>query len=232
MAQVLRNLLSNAIKFTPIEGEVTVTITAHDDHLEVSVRDSGVGISFEDQTRLFNEAVQFHTKAQQAGGGSGLGLWISKRIMDLHGGSIAVQSEGEGRGAIFSIALPMRRAEQAEAAVLVTDPRAASEISRGKVPQKDPEVGVIQSYSSKAASVRCLPIPPLRILVVDDSALNRKMLTRLFVNEGHSVVEADDGDTAIEVCSRDMSDGKPFNVITMDNVRWLIAADLLELLVL
>ena len=116
MAQVLRNILSNALKFTPAEGSVVVKIDFKDENLVVHVIDSGFGISFENQKRLFCEVIQFHAKAHQAGGGSGLGMWISKKIVDMHGGSISVFSEGEGRGATFSFTLPMKANAEINAA--------------------------------------------------------------------------------------------------------------------
>lgn len=219
MAQVLRNLLSNAIKFTPIEGEVEVTIDAKNEQLEISVRDSGVGISLENQGRLFGEVIQFHAKAHQGGGGSGLGLWISKKIMDMHGGSISVHSEGEGKGSVFSISLPMRQNENAN--IPVHNLRAVEEVpSRRRQLSvfRKTESGLVRNFSCKGRGGQLASLPPLRILVVDDSALNRKMLTRGFSKEGYSVVEADDGDTAIEVVSKELRQGRPFDLITMDNV--------------
>jgi hypothetical protein len=73
------------------------------------VTDSGAGISQANQTRLFKEFVQFNPDVLQRGGGSGLGLYICKSIMDLHGGSIGVASEGEGLGSTFTVVLPMGR---------------------------------------------------------------------------------------------------------------------------
>ena len=218
MAQVLRNLLSNAIKFTPIEGTVEVAIDARDDRLEVRVRDSGVGISSDNQARLFNEVVQFYAKAQQAVGGSGLGLWISRKIMDMHGGSIAVHSEGEGKGAVFLISLPMRKVDERQPFEMAIRPvEGVCSMHKQLSAFKKTGSGLIKNVSCKDV-IEEAPLPPLRILVVDDSALNRKMLMRLFVKEGYSVIEADDGDVAIEVCSREMSEGRAFDLITMDNV--------------
>ena len=219
MAQVLRNLLCNAIKFTPIEGTVEVAINARDDRLEVKVRDSGVGISIENQTRLFSEGVQFCAKAQQAGGGSGLGLWISRKIMELHGGCIAVQSEGEGRGTVFVISLPMQKADDFNPSEGEARPvERVFPMNKQLSAFRKTGSGLVKNYSSKIMGGQLSTLPLLHILVVDDSALNRKMLSRGFVKEGFSVVEADDGDTAIEVCSRVMNEGKAFDLITMDNV--------------
>jgi signal transduction histidine kinase/CheY-like chemotaxis protein len=82
----------------PVVGSLVVVIT-----------DTGAGISRENQKRLFNEIIQFSPELLQAGGGSGLGLWITKGILDLHSGSIYVQSEGEGLGTTFTVEIPMAR---------------------------------------------------------------------------------------------------------------------------
>ncbi len=77
--------------------------------LVIEVKDSGVGISLEDQERLFKEIIQFKPEVLQGGGGSGLGLFITKGIVDLHGGQISVHSEGEGKGTTIHLELPMSR---------------------------------------------------------------------------------------------------------------------------
>ena len=78
-------------------------------HLVISVIDSGAGISEENQKRLFHNIVQFNPEILQSGGGSGLGLWITKGIVDLHSGHIDVHSDGEGLGSVFTIRIPMWR---------------------------------------------------------------------------------------------------------------------------
>lgn len=128
LSQVVRNLLSNAIKFTPPDGRVTVLLEplfdvaavlgpdearASDDEplfLRISVSDSGAGISAADQRRLFGQYVQFNASKLQKGKGSGLGLWITKSIVELHGGRIGCRSDGEGHGATFYVDLPVSRA--------------------------------------------------------------------------------------------------------------------------
>jgi signal transduction histidine kinase len=78
-------------------------------HLIIEVSDTGAGISPENQKRLFTDIVQFNPEILQAGGGSGLGLWITKGIVDLHNGKISVYSEGEGKGSHFTVGVPMSR---------------------------------------------------------------------------------------------------------------------------
>ena len=78
-------------------------------NLVVVVTDSGAGISIENQSRLFHEIVQFNPEKLQAGGGSGLGLWITQEIIHLHNGQISVYSEGEGKGSSFTVSIPMQQ---------------------------------------------------------------------------------------------------------------------------
>ncbi len=84
-------------------------LAVHSGKLVIEVKDSGAGISLEDQERLFKEVIQFRPEVLQGGGGSGLGLLISKGIVDLHGGQISVHSEGEGKGTTFRVEIPMTR---------------------------------------------------------------------------------------------------------------------------
>jgi signal transduction histidine kinase/CheY-like chemotaxis protein len=118
LAQVIRNLCSNALKFTPSGGTVSVKLAliAQSESsrgrqhnapvVRMTVTDSGAGISKEHQCKLFGQYVQFNASKLQQGKGSGLGLWISKSIVELHEGTIWVNSEGEGFGTTFGIDLP------------------------------------------------------------------------------------------------------------------------------
>jgi signal transduction histidine kinase len=106
LKQVLYNLLSNAIKFTPRGGTITLAAQQADDQLEISVTDTGVGIDREDLARLFREFEQLTTKRDERAFGSGLGLALSKKLVELHGGSIAAESE-RGVGSRFTLRLPI-----------------------------------------------------------------------------------------------------------------------------
>jgi signal transduction histidine kinase len=107
--QVVFNLLSNAVKFTPDGGRVAVTATRVDGEVEVAVADSGPGIAYEDQERIFDEFQQTEAGVEQREG-TGLGLALSKRLVELHGGRIWVESE-PGLGSRFAFTLPSGKAD-------------------------------------------------------------------------------------------------------------------------
>ncbi len=106
IAQVLLNLVGNAIKFTD-SGEVRIEAAATDGALEVSVSDTGPGISPADQEHIFEEFRQAEDSIAPRKGGTGLGLAIAKKIVELHGGKIWVESE-VGKGSTFTFTLPLR----------------------------------------------------------------------------------------------------------------------------
>jgi two-component system phosphate regulon sensor histidine kinase PhoR len=102
LAQALANLLHNAIKFTPAGGQVTISTTAQDGEVAIAVRDTGIGISPEDRTRIFE---RFYKAAEARGRpGSGLGLAIVKHIVQAHGGRVTVESQ-PGQGSTFTVVL-------------------------------------------------------------------------------------------------------------------------------
>jgi signal transduction histidine kinase len=107
--QILFNLLSNAVKFTPDNGSIRLAArrsSADSTLLEIRVSDTGVGIRAEDLPRLFREFVQLETTRDQRHEGSGLGLALTKQLVEMHGGRIQAESEGEGRGSTFTVLLP------------------------------------------------------------------------------------------------------------------------------
>ncbi|MEA3144193.1 MAG: hypothetical protein QOG31_1517 [Thermoplasmata archaeon] len=108
LLQVLYNLLGNAIKFTPAGGTVTLRCAADGQEAVVSVKDSGRGLDPEEAARLFMPFSQVHAPGEVAERGIGLGLYISKGIVEAHGGTIGVTSEARGRGATFTFRLPLR----------------------------------------------------------------------------------------------------------------------------
>jgi signal transduction histidine kinase len=106
LTQVLLNLVGNAIKFTD-QGEVVIKAAAQNGSFNLSVRDTGPGISQADQEKLFQEFQQADNSITKTKGGTGLGLAISKRIIEMHGGRIWLDSE-VGKGSTFAFTVPIR----------------------------------------------------------------------------------------------------------------------------
>lgn len=106
MADVILNLIDNAIKYTT-EGSITVSAAAEDGSIHVRVKDTGVGIKPGDAGQLFNKFVRGSGIAKIQPGGTGLGLFIAKSVIDSHGGKIWVESEGEGQGSTFQFTVPI-----------------------------------------------------------------------------------------------------------------------------
>jgi signal transduction histidine kinase len=110
LKQVMLNLLSNAVKFTPRGGEVSVSAKLVDGRTQLAVRDTGVGIALEDRERIFEAFLQAGTNADHKREGTGLGLALVRRFVQLHGGSVDVDSE-PGKGSTFTVTLPVRHGQ-------------------------------------------------------------------------------------------------------------------------
>jgi signal transduction histidine kinase len=104
--QILVNLLTNAVKFTPEGGQITVEASLGDSAVIISVTDTGIGIAKEDQEAIFEEFRQASGNYAQKREGTGLGLTLTRKFVELHGGKIWVESE-LGRGSTFTFTLPM-----------------------------------------------------------------------------------------------------------------------------
>ncbi len=104
--EAIDNLLSNAIKYSPIGGKIAVTVTHEEDNTVIRVADEGAGLSPEDLGRLFGRFQRLSAKPTAGESSTGLGLSIVKRIIDMHGGEVAANSNGPGQGSTFTIFLP------------------------------------------------------------------------------------------------------------------------------
>ena len=104
--QILLNLLSNAVKFTPEGGRISITANKTDNGAEISVSDTGIGIAPEDQPKIFEEFRQVGSDSTHKTEGTGLGLTLAKKFVELHGGRIWVESE-LGKGSTFTFTLPI-----------------------------------------------------------------------------------------------------------------------------
>lgn len=191
--QVLLNLLSNAIKFTPA-GKVWLTVRlVGDGHgVELAVHDTGVGISPEDQAKVFDAFTQAHGEGAGRHAGSGLGLDISRRLTEMLGGTLELESE-VGVGSVFRFVLPCDPTDLIDLAEL----RDEGEIqATGPLPR--------------------LALAGLRILVVDDHASIRDLLEVLLQEQGAAVVSVEDGAAGLESIRAQAAEGSPFDLACVD----------------
>src|SRR5688572_26598499 len=117
LQQLVSNLLSNAVKFTPERGAVQVTLLKNGERVQLQVKDNGIGISAEFLPHVFDRFTQADTSAARRAGGLGIGLALVRHIALLHGGQVRADSQGVGRGSIFTVELPAAPASAARAAI-------------------------------------------------------------------------------------------------------------------
>ena len=172
LTQVFCNLLNNAAKYTPQDGTIRVAIVAGAERVEVDVVDNGDGIDADLLPQVFNLFAQGQRTLDRAQGGLGIGLSLVKTLVDLHGGTIEVSSEGIGRGSRFTVGLPRLTHLQSVAA----------------------------SIDSPAAA-RATPPRALRVMVVDDNVDAAEALAMMLELDGHTLLKAHDARSAI-VCAR------------------------------
>src|SRR5438876_1044098 len=154
LQQVVWNLLSNAIKFTPKRGRVQVVLERINSHIEIRVSDTGRGVKPEFLPFIFDRFSQSEPSTTRTQGGLGMGLAISKAILELHGGTLSAYSEGEGKGSTFTISIPIMPVNTHELPLERIHPKAWTEIS-----------------------VECPPdISGLKVLVVDDDSVTIDMI--------------------------------------------------------
>ncbi|WP_354701841.1 hypothetical protein DSM112329_02179 [Paraconexibacter sp. AEG42_29] len=178
LRQILLNLLSNAVKFTPEGGAVTLEVTTSssaDGRLQLSleVRDTGIGLSAGEQSRLFTPFAQADASISRRYGGTGLGLSIVGRLVAVMGGTVAVHSE-PGEGATFRVTVP--------AAVVPAPP-----------PAEPAPVHVPAAIGAAH---------PLRILVAEDHSVNQIVARRLFARIGYTVDIVGNGEEAVAAVER------------------------------
>lgn len=177
LQQIFWNLLSNSIKFTPKHGRIQVLLQRVNSHVEVSVIDTGEGISPDFLPYIFNRFQQADASTTRRYGGLGLGLAIVKNLVELHGGTVRAKSGGVGKGATFIVSLPLT------------------------VFHPPPDQGERDHPKSKALG---LPVPPtislegIRILAVDDDTDARSLLKVLLGSAGATVYLASSAKEGME----------------------------------
>ena len=177
LKQILVNLLSNAIKFTPEGGSVTLATTCdvESESLMFSVRDTGIGIAAEDLSRLFSPFTQLDSKLSRQYAGTGLGLTLVLRLVEMHGGSVTVESE-IGKGSCFTIRIPCKGLDT----LIPHNPSGTTTLS---------EITVTQALPSNT---------PL-ILVADDNEINLMTVTDYLRANKLRVIQARDGLEAVKM---------------------------------
>jgi signal transduction histidine kinase len=180
LEQVLTNLLDNASKYSDPGTRIEVTVKVAGGRAVASVRDAGIGIAPAALPTIFDLFAQEPTSLARSRGGLGIGLTLVKVLVELHGGSVHVESEGLGHGTTFRFDLPLHAGPEAAAAPL------ASAATAPPAEAADPS--------------RC------RVLVVDDNEDGRQMLRALCELDGHAVTEAADGLEAVERALADRPD--------------------------
>jgi PAS domain S-box-containing protein len=184
LQQVIWNLLSNAVKFTPRGGTVRTELRQSESTLEISVSDTGDGIAPDFLPHVFDPFRQQEAGTTRKRGGLGLGLAITRQLIELHGGRIEARSEGQGKGSTFTVSLPIPAVSRAERP-------SAEETSRRE----------------HAAPIECPPqLEGLRVLVVDDDVDSRELVEAVLQDCGSLVTTAGSVDGALEVLGRQVPD--------------------------
>jgi signal transduction histidine kinase/ActR/RegA family two-component response regulator len=187
LQQVMDNLLSNAIKFTPKGGSIDVGLERVGSEARITVRDTGIGISAKALPEVFDRFRQVDTSSTRKYGGLGLGLAIVRNLVALHGGKVAADSAGEGRGATFAVTLPL-------------------------LPSKT-YVASPPSVDARDSSVGMEDLSGVHVLVVDDDEDALGSMATLLTTCGATVTTAASTREALEVLQRG---GKQQDVLVSD----------------
>ena len=170
LQQVVWNLISNAIKFTPRGGEVTVRARQDETRTEIVVSDTGIGIQPDFLPFVFDRFRQSDATITRSHGGLGLGLSISRHLVEMHGGTVSAASGGEGQGATFTLSLPL-------------------ELPDGHSLEGDGSAS--RNGLLDAAPAGSPGLTNVRVLVLDDETDSRRVVVRLLTRAGAVVREAD-----------------------------------------
>lgn len=169
LSQILGNLLTNAVKYTPNGGAVTLSARQDADGVHIAVADTGVGIPDTEQARVFEMFSQVSRSMGRAQGGLGIGLSLVKSLVEMHGGSVGVSSEGAGRGTVFTVTLPLS----------------------GDCGAEDVAADGI-AHERRDAGWR-----PLRVVIADDNVDAASLLAALLQEDGHEALTVHDGAHAL-----------------------------------
>jgi PAS domain S-box-containing protein len=184
LQQVVWNLITNAIKFTPEGGEIAVGLGSVNARVEITVRDSGMGIDPEFLPHIFDRFRQADPGTNRVHGGMGLGLSIVRQLVELHGGTVRAESEGEGKGATFTVSLPF-----------VNFNRGSERVER------------LPAGAGGQPEINCPPsLQGLRVLAVDDEADTREMIRAVLEYCRMEVLTAGTAGEALEAIAKSRPD--------------------------
>ncbi len=184
LQQVAWNLLANAVKFTPRDGTIDVHLQRVESHVELVVRDSGIGIEAGFLPQVFDRFRQADASSTRSHGGLGLGLSIARQLVELHGGSIRAESEGLGLGATFVVRLP-------RSVVRLQPARASPATTTGTAPD---------------GPAMELDLQGVKILIVDDEPDARVLLEQLLSGCGATVHTAPSASEALALLESERPD--------------------------
>jgi signal transduction histidine kinase len=182
LTQALGNVLSNAAKYTENEGRISLVARQVDGDVEIRVRDTGIGIPSDLQPRIFDMFIQLNHRTGRPQSGLGIGLALVRKLLEMHGGTVTVFSEGNGLGSEFLITLPVISRETGEGAATG---RTASPLAL-----------------NDSADEEATPQIRRRILVADDNSDALESLATLLELGGHEVFSAANGALALESAER------------------------------
>lgn len=168
VTQILTNLLSNAHKYTPPGGSITISARGAAGEVRIDVRDTGIGLTSDDQVQLFTKFFRAHNRTTQEVGGTGLGLAITRSLVELHGGQLTVTS-APGQGSTFSVTLPAVAAGACKPEAIERPPRATAA----------PEAAIGTAMRRGTGE---------RILVVDDEPDIAQLIKRSLERGGYEVL--------------------------------------------
>jgi PAS domain S-box-containing protein len=192
LQQIVWNLLSNAVRFTPRGGRVTVTCDRAAAGIQICVRDTGIGIAVEHLPHVFERFTQVDSSTTRSQGGLGLGLAIVRHLVEAHGGFAEVHSEGLGRGATFTVCLPVRAVSAAPPAE-----------SRAKADDETLAIEATEPWTS---------LVDVRVLVVDDDPDSLDVLREVLTLAGARVTTVTSAREAFEAIDA----GGPYELIVSD----------------
>ncbi len=176
LTQVLGNILANAAKYTGAGGRIELSARSAGRSAEIRVRDSGIGIPADQMPKIFDLFTQVQRGNEQAPGGLGIGLALVRRLVELHGGTVAAHSEGPGLGSEFIVRLPCEDSARAPA-------------ERAEPPPSPRKSAAGHTHPSR------------RVLVVDDNRDALESLAALMELAGHAVRAASDGEIALALAA-------------------------------